>query len=110
VPFSDLPVLFSNAAVFVFPALYEGFGIPILEAFASGTPMVAADNSSLPEVGGDAALYFESESSQDLYQKIKQVLENEMLRNELISKGHARSKEFSWQKCAGQTYDVLVKW
>lgn len=110
VPFSDLPILFSNASVFVFPALYEGFGIPILEAFASGAPVVAADNSSLPEVGGEAALYFSSESSTDLFEKIKQVLENETLRAELISKGHQRIREFSWHKCAQQTHDTLVKW
>jgi len=110
VPFRELPALFANAAVFVFPPLYEGFGIPVLEAFASGTPVVAADNSSLPEVGGDAALYFKSESAQDLYEKIKQALENEMLRSNLVSKGRARSREFSWQKCASETHGTLVRW
>jgi len=107
--FSQIAALYQKAEVFVFPSLYEGFGIPVLEAMAAGVPVVLANNSSLPEVAGDSALYFETESSIDLTEKIESILKDEKLRKELIKKGSERVKEFSWEKCARQTLDVILK-
>ncbi|MFA7209296.1 MAG: glycosyltransferase family 1 protein [Parcubacteria group bacterium] len=105
--FEDVGHLFRGAGVFVFPSLYEGFGIPVLEAMAAKVPVICADNSSLPEVGGEACLYFEAASHEDLAQKIKRVLENGELRAKLIAKGTEQIKKFSWEKCAAETLDYL---
>ena len=107
VKFGDLGVLFRGARAFVFPSLYEGFGLPILEAFASQIPVVCANNSSLPEVAGDAALYFENNNAGDLAQKIQQVLENPELKNSLIQKGLMQLQKFSWEKCAQETLEFF---
>ena len=107
VPFAQMPTLYRSAAVFVFPSLYEGFGMPILEAFASNVPVVLANNSCLPEVGGRAALYFEGGDSADLKRKILSLLENPTLKNEMIAKGKKRLEDFSWEKCAEQTLEVI---
>ncbi|HBI33728.1 MAG TPA: hypothetical protein DEA43_00145 [Candidatus Moranbacteria bacterium] len=109
IPFSDLPVLYQNAAAFVFPSLYEGFGIPVLEAMASGTPVILANNSSLPEVGGEAALYFETESSDDLAGCLERVLTDKDLSATMIQKGKSRAANFSWEKCAQLTLDNIRK-
>lgn len=109
VPFCDMPALYQNASVFVFPSLYEGFGIPVLEAFASGVPVVLANNSSLPEVGGGASLYFDGKNSEDLCVQIKSVLDDPSKKEEMIKRGLERVKEFSWEKCAKQTLDTIMK-
>lgn len=109
IPFCDMPVLLKNANIFVFPSLYEGFGIPVLEAMASGVPVISANNSSLPEVGGDATLYFEGSDFNDLSLKIQSILDSPTMRGELIKKGTERVKEFSWEKCAIRTLDVIKK-
>lgn len=108
--FDKLPALYKNAAVFIFPSLYEGFGIPVLEAFISGAPAILADNSSLAEVGADSACYFKTSDKKDLEEKIEKVLSDEKFRNELIAKGKARAGIFSWEKCAQETLDILAKW
>lgn len=108
-PFVDVPVLYRNAAVFVFPELYAGFGIPLLEAMAAGVPVVSANNSSLVEVGGDSALFFESGNVFELTTKVEAVLSNEILRGQMIEKGKAHVKNFSWEKCAAETLDILTK-
>jgi len=107
VSFSDLAAIYEGASVFVLPSLYEGFGIPILEALASGVPSVLADNSSIPEVGGDAALYFKNDDLDDLISKIKQVLSDNALASELSKKGKERARDFSWEKCAEKTLEFL---
>ncbi len=107
VDFSDLAVLYRGAEASVCPSIYEGFGIPILESMASGTPVIIAGNSSLVEIGKDAAEIFETESSQDLFEKIQKVLLNESRRMELIQKGFERIEYFSWKKCAEETLEVL---
>lgn len=108
-PFSQMAVLFQQATVFVFPSLYEGFGIPLLEAFASAVPVIAGNNSSLIEVGADGALYFDVQNPTQLFEKIKQVLDDENLRKRLVEKGSARLKNFSWEKCARETLDFIKK-
>lgn len=105
--FDDLGHLCRGASAFVFPSLYEGFGIPVLEAMAAKVPVICAENSSLPEVGGEAALYFDSNSLSDLVAKLKLILEDEALRTDLIAKGLEQIKKFSWEKCAKETLDYL---
>ena len=105
--FKELGHLMRGATIFVFPSLYEGFGIPLLEAMASRVPVICARNSSLPEVAGSAALFFEGDNSLELKKQIENILNNEELRRELIEKGEARIKEFSWQKCAQETLTYL---
>ncbi len=103
--FDDLSLLLAKAGVYVLPSLYEGFGMPILEAFASKVPAILAQNSSLPEVGGEAALYFET--PEDLAQKIEEVLGDENLQNSLITKGLSQCEKFSWEKCARETLEFI---
>ena len=108
--FDKMPALYRNAKLFVFPSLYEGFGIPVLEAMASGIPVICARNSSLVEAGGEAALYFETENGKELVDCMEKIIEDETLEKELINKGLEHVKNFSWEKCAQQTIDVLTKW
>lgn len=105
----ELTALYRNASLFVFPSLYEGFGLPILEAFASRVPVVAANNSSLPEVGGDAALYFDALNPADLKQKMLSILSSEEIRNSMIEKGLQQLQKFSWAKCAKETLEWIKK-
>jgi glycosyltransferase involved in cell wall biosynthesis len=100
--------LYSNALCFVFPSLYEGFGIPILEAFACECPTAISQASCFPEVAGDASLYFDPYSVEDMRQKIQQLIDNELLRNDLIQKGKIRLKKFSWENTA-QLHEVLYQ-
>jgi glycosyltransferase involved in cell wall biosynthesis len=107
VSFEDISSLMHGAKIFVFPSLYEGFGLPILEAFASGVPVITANNSSLTEVGGKGAVYFEATNADDLAEKIKVLLENEELRRQFVQKGKEELKNFSWIKCARETLEYL---
>jgi len=105
----DLPALFSGARLFVFPSLYEGFGLPVLEAMACGTPVVCSNASSLPEVAGDAALLFDPLDVEGMAAAMDRVLRDEALRAELIERGLKRARRFSWEKCARETLAVLGK-
>jgi glycosyltransferase involved in cell wall biosynthesis len=107
ISFQDIYKIFQGAGVFVFPSLYEGFGIPILEAFASQMPVICANNSSLPEVAGDAALYFEDNNFQELANKIEKLLGSEELKKDLVVKGFLQLKNFSWEKCAEETLEYI---
>ncbi len=104
-----LAAFYQNAKVFLFPSLYEGFGIPLLEAFACECPIVSSNAASLPEVAGDAAIYFEPESAEQLKKATVSVLENEDTRNRLIKAGSERIKQFSWKKTAEQTIQTYEK-
>lgn len=108
VSFEDLPMLYQGARVFAFPSLYEGFGLPILEAFASGVPVLTADNSSLPEVAGDGALYCRADDVADMAAKLERLWQDQTLQTELIRKGHEQLKRFSWDKCATETLDYIL--
>jgi glycosyltransferase involved in cell wall biosynthesis len=107
ISFSKVVILVQNAKVFVFPSLYEGFGIAGLEAIAAGTSIIAANNSSLPEVLGNAALYFDAKSSRECGAKILQIMENKELKQQLIINGLKRVDKFSWDECAKKTLRVL---
>jgi len=106
VPIDTLRVFYEAASAFVFPSMYEGFGLPPLEAMASGTPVVASNRSSLPEVVGDAALLVNPENVFDIARGIHDVLMDEALRAKLISRGHEQAKRFSWQSTAQQVLQV----
>lgn len=103
----DLPAIYSNALCFVLPSLYEGFGLPVLEAMKFGCPVVTSNVSSLPEAGGDAALYFDPESAEDIAKTIEKVITDEKLRQEMIKKGYNQISKFSWEKTAKETLKVL---
>lgn len=102
----ELQELYSNALCFVFPSLYEGFGIPILEAWACNCPLVLSNASCFPEIAKDAGIYFDPYSVEDIRKQIEKVILSESLRKELIAKGKDRLKNFSWQKAAEQTAKV----
>ena len=107
VPEEEKWQILQSATAFIFPSFYEGFGMPLLEAFAAGVPVAASDISSLPEIGGDACVYFNPDNVNDIARKIKEVLENESLRQNLIQKGKSRLQNFSWEKCTRETLRVL---
>jgi glycosyltransferase involved in cell wall biosynthesis len=105
---ADLPALYALASAFVFPSRYEGFGLPILEAFLYGTPVISSSGSSLPEVAGDAVLYIDPNDSQTLTDALSRLLGNEKLREQLIAKGSRQLRKFSWAKTARILHKVLM--
>lgn len=109
VPEEDLPALLSSAALFVYPSLYEGFGLPPLEAMACGTPVVASNASSLPEVLGDAALMVEPTSAPALASAIYRVLVDDELRGSLVDKGKVRASRFTWAAAAQKLLDLYQR-
>lgn len=104
-----LRCLYQGALVLAFVSLYEGFGFPILEAFASGIPVVTSKKSSLPEVGGEAALYVEPQDVISIAEGLKEVVQDETLRKALVQKGKEKLKEFSWEKTAQETFELYLK-
>jgi glycosyltransferase involved in cell wall biosynthesis len=103
---STLSALYSNALALVFPSLYEGFGLPILEAMHCGCPVVVSNTSSCPEVAGNAALYVDPRSADSIHSSVSRILESSALRAELREKGREREKIFSWKNTAEQTFEV----
>lgn len=107
-PIDDLVAIYSGASIYVQPSLYEGFGLPVLEAMACGVPVVSSNASSLPEVTGDAALLVKPMEA-DLAEGISKLISDESLRRKLIQKGLARAKNFDWGKTAALTLKVYEK-
>jgi glycosyltransferase involved in cell wall biosynthesis len=105
---SLLITLYKNARAFVFPSIYEGFGLPVLEAFSCGCPVVLNNTSSLPEIGEDGAVYFESGNADSLVCALEAVLYDEKFCKDLVNKGFERLKLFSWEKTALSTKKVYM--
>jgi glycosyltransferase involved in cell wall biosynthesis len=109
IPEEDLPALYNGAGLFAFPSLYEGFGLPVLEAMACGTPVITSNVSSLPEVAGDAALLVDPYNVEEIAAAMVNVLSDQELSEDLHRRGLERSKEFSWERTAQQTLEVYKK-
>ena len=109
IPEDDMPYFFNGASAFVFPSLYEGFGIPLLQSMACGTPITASRTASIPEIAGDSALYFNPEDVNDMSKALTDISTDQQLRDQLIKKGFEVIKNYSWEKCAQETLDVLKK-
>lgn len=102
----QLAEIYRNALCFVLPSRYEGFGIPTLEAFACGCPVLLSKSSSLTEVGGDAVEYFNPENPESMYDAVSRIVRDTALRKDLVNKGRERLRMFSWKKVCDQTLDV----
>ena len=109
VPSNDLNTFYNRAKVFVYPWLYEGVGLPILEAFKTGVPIITSNTSSCQEVADEAAFLINPESSEELAEALFKVLNDEVLRNELSEKGLNRARMFSWEDAAKQMLEVFRK-
>lgn len=107
VPDDDLAELYKHAICYVLPSLYEGFGLPVLEAMKFDCPVITSNISSLPEAAGDAALFVDPLNTDDIAEKIRKLVDNENLRKELIKKGREQIKKFNWEKSAEETLAIL---
>lgn len=105
----ELPVFYNAASLFVIPSFYEGFGLIGLESFASGTPVVSSSRTSLPEVLGDAVIYFNPNNHEEMAEKMRLVLTDKKLYNELMEKGLERVKKYSWEKMGKETLEIYKK-
>jgi len=105
----ELAKVYNLSSCFVFPSFYEGFGLPILEAMACGAPVICSNSSSMPEVGGDAALYCNPKDIDDIAKKIEAVLSSAKLQQEMAEKGLNRAKKFSWEKSAHKHIQIFNK-
>jgi glycosyltransferase involved in cell wall biosynthesis len=105
-PAEQLPVLYDAASVFLFPSFEEGFGLPVLEALAHGLPVVASRTSSLPEVGGDAALYADPHDPKDIAEKLSCAVEDKAQRGLMIERGLSRARRFTWRRTAEANLQV----
>ncbi|HBA36459.1 TPA: hypothetical protein DCZ15_01130 [Candidatus Falkowbacteria bacterium] len=106
VPDAQLEVFYAEARAYIFPSLYEGFGLPPLEAMAKGCPVASSDRASLPEVLGEAALYFNPEDETDMFVKITGLLTDENLRVVLKERGREQAKKYNWWECARETKEI----
>lgn len=109
VPDEELPLFYNAAHSLVYPSLYEGFGLPVLEALACGTPVLTSNRSSLPEIAGDAALLVDPCSVDDIAAGMQRLMKDEALRQELRERGLARARQFSWQRTAQETAQVYQR-
>lgn len=103
----ELRVLYGSAAALTYPSLFEGFGLPILEAFACGCPVITSNTSSMPEVAGNGAMLVDALNEAEITEAMVKITKNDILRNSLVVKGYSRLKNFSWEKSAQNTLEVL---
>ena len=109
VPDEELKTLYAEATLYVFPSFYEGFGLPPLEAMAHGLPVVSSNKTCLPEILGEAALYFNPDDESDMKNKIELALKDENLREDLQNRGYEQAGKYSWADCAEKTLEVYEK-
>lgn len=102
----ELPLLYSAATILLYPSFYEGFGLPVIEAMACGTPVITSNISSMPEVGGEAAILIDPEDMEGMIRVVREMMGDRGLREKMIKKGLAQAKKFSWEKCAKETAEV----
>jgi glycosyltransferase involved in cell wall biosynthesis len=107
IPKEDMPLLYRGAALLVFPSLFEGFGLPLLEAMASACPILCANTTSIPEVVGDAALMIDPHNPEAMAEGMHRILTDDQLRDRLVASGKERVKRFSWQQTAAETAKVF---
>lgn len=105
---AERDIILQNALVYIQPSITEGFGLPILEAFAAGVPVASSTGGALSEVVGDAGLLFDPYNTDDIRHKLSLVIDSQKLQKDLIAKGKTRLEQFSWQKAAKRTYSILV--
>ncbi len=105
----ELELLYGSARVLLYPSLYEGFGLPVLDAFACGLPVITSNVSAMPEVGGDAVTYVDPMNVEDIKKNLDLVMNDGKLREKMIEKGFERIKQFSWEKAVKETYAVYKK-
>ena len=110
VPDADLPDLYANCKVFIFPSRYEGFGLPVIEAMYYGAPVITANNSSLIEAAGDAGLLFDADDIDGMAMAVEQICRDDDYRMQLILKGREHIKQFSWEKNCRQWKDLINSW
>lgn len=108
VPDEDLKVVYSEALAFVFPSLYEGFGLPPLEAMNHGVPVVSSDHPCMKEILGDSALYFDARSEKSISGAIERIISDQALRSNLIRKGREQTRKYSWEKMARETSKTYI--
>ncbi|MFH1255605.1 MAG: glycosyltransferase family 1 protein [bacterium] len=106
IPDNELGALYENGLIYIFPSFYEGFGLPPLEAMSRGLPVVSSNKTCLPEILGQAALYFNPEDETDMENKIKQAIADGQLRENLRIKGYEQAKKYSWKNCAAETFEI----
>lgn len=108
-PDAELPLIYAASQMLLFPSLYEGFGLPVLQAMAAGTPVVTTRHSSIPEVAGTAALYIEPADPSSIAHGVRSLLNDSNLRNEYIIRGREQARKFSWEEAAGETVRVYLE-
>lgn len=106
IPDEDLAVIYKEALTYVFPSLYEGFGLPPLEAMAHGCPVVSSNAASMPEILGDAALYFNPENKDEMKEKIIKIMSDEKLRENFINLGYKQAVKYNWLECSKKTLEI----
>jgi glycosyltransferase involved in cell wall biosynthesis len=109
VPPQEMPLLYAAASLLIFPSLFEGFGLPVLEAMASGCPVACSNLTTLPEIAGGAALLFDPHSEEEMVKAARRLIEDEEIRQALRQRGLERAQEFSWEKTVRETLQVYSK-